>query len=612
MRINVAFMKEESSGRPDQVEEVIRESTGSLQLPPCQLACPVGEDIQRTNVMLSQLSSDPKRASWEILNVGDAIYNKNPMFMICGYICGICESQCTYKEHTGAVKRTLLKRFVTEHYMPYLDIKKPLPAPKKQKVAIIGGGPSGLTAAYKLATKGYRVSLFERSSKLGGGIRYIPTYRLPARVLDSTVNNLVRIANTDVHYNVEFGADITLESLKEDGFEAIFAATGTPMLRNITFGGQELVGTAMRYVMYGLPLLYEANYGVISANWLAGKRALVIGGGNVAFDVARMARRLGGDVTVICLENEDKSSKDGIPADQVEIDDALEEGVKILYSRGVQKILGEHGRFTGIRAPKCTSVFNEEGRFQPQFDMNDVQNIKADALFIAVGQSPERFVYEHENLLNDQGQLDVDPVTRMSKQMPGVFLGGDVTRIGLAAEAMRDGLIAAESINRYLNNEDLKQGRQKEVERCTGPEVHAFRPAPMVEKVSPEERMNFDIVEKGFTLAEAVAEARRCLYCGPCKSCKACVALGYQEQIPNIEVDAYKCSGCGVCISVCCFNARRLEKHGEDMVAVVDTSVCKRCGLCVGACPSNAITIYDNTDNQLEHLYASLSAGAKQ
>lgn len=611
MRKNVAFMQDYTSGRPDQVEEVIRESTGSLQLPPCQVACPVGEDIQRTNVMLSQLSTDPKQASWEILNVGDAIYSKNPMFMICSYICGICESECTYKDHTGPVKRTLLKRFVTEHFMPYLDIKAPLPAPKKQKVAIIGGGPSGLTAAYKLATRGFRVTIFERSSKLGGGIRYIPTYRLPTRVLDSTVNNLVRIANADVQFGVEFGTDITIESLKKDGYEAIFAATGTPMLRNITFGDQELVGTAMRYVMYGLPLLYEANYGVISANWLAGKHALVIGGGNVAFDVARMARRLGGEVTVVCLENEDKGTKNGIPADTEEIEGALEEGVKIRYSRGVQKIMGEHGRFTGIKSPKCTSVFDDDGRFNPQFDLNDVEFIKAEALFIAIGQAPERFVYEHENLLNEKGQFDVDPVTRMSKQMPGVFLGGDVTRIGLAAEAMRDGLIAAESITRYLNNEDMKQGRQKEVERSIGPSLKVFQPGPEVKKVSPEERMSFDIVEKGFTLAEAVTEARRCLYCGPCKSCKGCVVLHYQDKIPDIEVDSYKCSGCGVCISVCCFEARRLEKRGDDLVAVVDPTICKRCGLCVGACPSNAITIYDNLDDQLDHFYTALSEGTQ-
>ncbi len=607
MKKNVAFMQKNIDWQSDRVEGVIDSATGNLELPPCQMACPVGEDIQRTNVMLSQLSTDPKQASYELLSIGDEIYKKNPMFMICSYICGICENYCTYKDYTGPIRRTKLKRFVTEHYLPYLDIKEPLPAPKRQKVAVIGSGPSGLTATYKLASQGYKVTIFERNAQLGGGIRYIPSYRLPARVLDSTVDNLVRISNAEVQTGVDFGSDISIEKLKQQGFEAVFVASGAPMQRNITFGGQELMGTAMRYVMYGLPLLYEANYGVISANWLAGKHALVLGGGNVAFDVARMARRLGGKVTVICLEQEKSGSKDDIPADQEEIDSAREEGVNIIYSRGVQKIIGEHGQFTGIRAPKCVSVFDEDGRFNPQFDLNNVEFIKADALFIAIGQTPERSVFENENLLNEQGKFDVDPISRMSNQIPGVFLGGDVTRVGLAAEAMRDGQIAAESIDRYLNNEDMTLGRQKEVEPTSGPNINSYKKPPEIKKIPPGERMSFQLVEDGFNLEQAVAEAKRCLYCGPCKSCKACISLGFQDQIPEIEVDSYKCSGCGICISVCCYDARHLERHGNDLVAVVDPDICKRCGLCAAACPSGAITIYDNLENQLDRLEHSLS-----
>jgi NADPH-dependent glutamate synthase beta subunit-like oxidoreductase len=166
-------------------------------------------------------------------------------------------------------------------------------------------------------------------------------------------------------------------------------------------------------VMYGHTFLYEVSHGYIKPNYFKGRHVIVIGGGNVAFDVARTARRLGGDTTVVCLECEDKSSKDGIPADTEEIRGAWEEGIRIIYSRGVRKIFGEGERVKRIECPKCTSVF-DKGGFNPQFDEDDAIVLDGDILIVTVGQGPDRALLQRDDLLNGRGQLAIDPLTLQS------------------------------------------------------------------------------------------------------------------------------------------------------------------------------------------------------
>ncbi len=590
-----------------KVEEVIDKASGKVYLPPCQIACPIGEDIQRTNAMISVLPLDVEEASSRIIEIGDEIYEKNPLFTICGYICGLCEKECNYKDQTGAVRRRMLKRFLTDYYLSYLDSKPPLPSPTKEKVAVIGGGPGSLMCAYMLSKNGYRVSILERGSELGGALRYIPWYRLPKNILDTTLNNLVRIVHIEVEFGVEMGNDgKTLGDLKNEGYRAVFVATGTPTSRPLTIGRERVAGEELEGVMFGLNLLFDVNQGKVSPQLFQGKRVVVVGGGNVAFDVARTARRLGGDVSLVCLESEDKSSKDGIPADVEEIEGGTEEGIKITYSRGVEEIMREGGKFKKIKCPRCTSVFDEDGRFNPKFDRSDVLYLKGDVLLITIGQGPERAFFQQEGLLDERGRLDLDQLTLMSNRKEGVFIGGDVRRIGFAAEAMRDGMVAAESIDRYLKGENLKAGREKEYESAAIPKLLDYKPQPELLWAPVEDRLNFEPFEKGFTLEEAVQEARRCLYCGPCKSCKGCVVLEMQPEIPEIEVTKDLCSGCGVCVAVCPFDAVRLEKSDEDLVAVIDDIKCKRCGLCVTACPAGAITIKDNFPETVANAYASL------
>jgi len=203
-------------------------------------------------------------------------------------------------------------------------------------------------------------------------------------------------------------------------------------------------------------------------------------------------------------------------------------------------------------------------------------------------------------------RLDIDPLTLMSNRQEGIFIGGDVRRIGFAAEAMRDGMIAAESIDRYLRGDDLRAGREKDYESAPIPSLMDYKPQPELAWAPVEERLNFEPFEIGFTLKEAITEARRCLCCGPCMSCKACVVLELQPEIPAIEINEDLCSGCGICLAVCGYDATKLEKRNGGLVAVIDDLKCKRCGVCISACPAEARNIKDGLLETIADTCAAL------
>jgi len=596
-------MTKETDKIASRIEEVTDEASGKVYLPPCQVRCPLKIEIQRNHVMISCLPPDEQAASSQILKIGDEVYDKNPLFpILCGYVCGLCEKECNYEDQTGAVRRKLLLRFVAEHYLAYLETRPSYARPAREKVAVIGGGPAGLMCAYTLGKNGYRVTILERDSRLGGALRLIPRYRLPENVMDATLNNLVRIANVDVKPEFRIGdSGKTLDDLRKEGYQAVFIATGTPSPRPLSFEGKPVLGADLEGVMFGLNLLSDVSQKKVPPRLFERKKVIVIGGGNVAFDAARTARRLGGKVTLVCLENEDKSSKDGIPADVEEIEGAAGEGIKIIFSRGVEEIIGKGGRFSKIRCPRCTSVYDQMGYigFNPKFDKGDVTYLEGDVLLVTIGQAAERNFLQKEDLLDEKGRVDVDPVTLMSNRKNGIFIGGDVRRIGYASEAMREGIIAAESIDRYLKGEDVRQGRDKAYEEAAIPRATEYKPQPKLVWVPAKRRLNFEPFEKGFTLEQAVEEASRCLCCGPCKSCKACVALELQVEIAEIKVNRDICSGCGVCVLLCSYDAIKLEKSGNGTVAVISDRRCKRCGVCVAACPSAAITLEHCVDEEV-------------
>ena len=586
-----------------RVEDAIKQF-----LPPCQIKCPINEDIQRTNVLISLLPDDLDLARDGIIQISDHLYERNPFFNICGYICGLCELECNYKTKGGAVRRRLLKRFLSDVYTYHLPEKDELNIVKdKENVAVIGGGPGGLMCAYVLSKKGYKVTLFEASNRLGGALWLIPSYRLPEAVLQTTLNNLIRIAAIDVRFGAKLGeGKLTIDKLRNEGYRAIFLAKGTPYPRVLTFDGETVPGQDLSGVMYGHTLLYEVSHGNIAPDYFEGKRLIVIGGGNVAFDVARTSKRLGGNVTVVCLESEDKTSKDGIPADDEEIRAAWEEGIRIVYSHGVQKIIGQHGRFKGLVCPTCTSVFDETG-FNPKFDCSDCTDLEGDTLIITVGQIPDRAFLHREGLLDERGRLVVDPFTLQSLRRGFVFIGGDVRRIGFMIEAMKEGMVAADSIERYLRGLDMREGRKRDYEGYGIPLRKSYKPEAEVAWIPPEKRMHFQLFEKSLTLKEAIEEAKRCLTCGPCVSCKACISIGFEKSLYAVEVDEERCSGCGICVYACNYDSARLKEVEGKTVSTTDMFRCKSCGMCVVACPSHArILVDDDTEQRIERALAIL------
>jgi NADPH-dependent glutamate synthase beta subunit-like oxidoreductase/NAD-dependent dihydropyrimidine dehydrogenase PreA subunit len=590
---------------PYAVEQAVRQ-----YLPPCQLQCRIHEDIQRTNVLISLLPEDPEQATNGIIQIGDYLFEKNPLFTICGYVCGLCELECNYHSKGGAIRRRLLKRFIADTYTHYLEKKEEFDIAKhKENVAVVGGGPAGLMCAYDLSRRGYRVTIFEASDRLGGALWLIPRYRLPEKTLVSAIDNLVRIAGIDVKYNASVGeGKLTLERIRNEGYKAVFAAKGTPTPRTLTYDRKKVEGQDLSGVMYGHTFLYEVSHGYIKPNYFKGREVIVIGGGNVAFDVARTARRLGGDTAVVCLECEDKSSKDGIPADTEEIRGAWEEGIRIIYSRGVRKIFGESERVKRIECPKCTAVF-DPGGFNPQFDEDDTITLDGDILIVTVGQGPDRTLLERDDLLNGRGQLAIDPLTLQSLRKEWVFVGGDLRKIGFMVDAMKDGLVAAESIERYLRELDMREGRKREYSAQDIPMRRVYQSEPEVLWIPPEKRMHFQLFERGFTLTEAIEEAKRCLHCGPCISCKACLSIGIQEALPTVEVNQDRCSGCGICVSACYYGAIQLKPVENKLRSFTDMFSCKSCGTCVVACPSGARRLVgDPLEAGIQEVYDALSA----
>lgn len=569
----------------NRVEPAVRQF-----LPPCQIRCPIHEDIQRTNILISLLPNDPEKAALPLQQIGDYLFDHNPFFPVCGYVCGLCETACPYAGTGGAIHRRLLKRFIAENYRERMNSRDPYPSlpPDTPRIAVIGAGPAGIMAGFDLFRRGYRSCLFEAGDEPGGALRLIPHYRLPPEVLTGNLAAIFRIARLELLCSTRFGNEgFDLDKLRRQGFAAIFIAAGSPTPRILTYRGVEVAGQRLAGVVYGHSFLYELSHDAIQDSYLKGRKAIVVGGGNVAFDAARSLRRLGAETVMVCLESDDPGGRDSLPADPNELRGAQEEGVTIICSRGVSVINARNGIFRSIMAPRCLTVYDENG-FNPRFDEADTIEIVGDLLVIAVGQGPERRFLRHEGLLDEQGRVSADPVTLECLNHAGVFVGGDMLKIGFMADAMRDGLTAAESIDRFIRKEDLRHGRRIDFSSPPVPIRQNWQQGPCVEWLPPEQRLDFRPFEQGFTLKEAISEAKRCLACGPCLSCKACVKAGIREEIPRIEIDENLCSGCGICMTACPYSAARVVRKGAGLVSMTDPLLCRGCGLCVSACPAGA------------------------
>jgi ferredoxin len=234
--------------------------------------------------------------------------------------------------------------------------------------------------------------------------------------------------------------------------------------------------------------------------------------------------------------------------------------------------------------------------------------MEGDILIITIGQAPDRALLQREKLLDENGRLAVDPHTLQSLQNPDVFIGGDVRRIGFMVEAMKEGVEAAESIHRYLRGLDMREGRQRDFEALGLPSRISYKQPTEVTWIPPEKRMHFQLFENGLKLKEAIEEARRCLTCGPCLSCKACISIGFEKSLYEVNVDEERCSGCGACVYVCNYDAAHLVERDGKLVSETDMLRCKSCGMCVASCPSEARTLVDDsTYDRIENTLTSLS-----
>jgi NADPH-dependent glutamate synthase beta subunit-like oxidoreductase len=330
---------------------------------------------------------------------------------------------------------------VYAHREDFADETAEEPEARTERVAVVGGGPAGLTVADDLARLGYGVTIFEAMPFLGGALRLgVPGYRLPREMLDYEIEQIVR-GRIEVRLECRIGCDITFEGLRDQGYAAIFVAAGAHQSRRLDVEGADAEG-----VTDALAFLRRVNLGDLPT---VGRRVVVIGGGNVAVDAARCARRLGAaEVEMVCLED-----RDSMPAHRWELEEALEEGVRIRAGWGPKRVKVEAGRAAGLECVRCVSVFDEEGRFRPRFDDAATCEISADTIVIAIGQMADL-----EGLpFAGNGRIGCDD--SLATALPGVFAGGDAV-LGPASlvEAMAHGHRAAEAIHRYLQGQPAPSG----------------------------------------------------------------------------------------------------------------------------------------------------------
>jgi len=474
---------------------------------PCKATCPAHVSIQG---YIALINEGKYREALELFK------EAHPFPAICGRVCHHpCEEICTRGDVEEPIAIQHLHRFLADldlseetRYIPEIKEKK------DEKVAIIGSGPAGLTVAYYLAREGYQVTVFEKLPVTGGMMAVgIPEYRLPRDVLAAEIQVILDMG-VEIRTNINFGSDITLESLKADGYSAFFMATGLHKSRMLNVEGEGLPAA-----LQGVDFLRDVALG----NKVAlGKKLIVIGGGNVAIDVALCARRLGTeDISLVCLEKREE-----MPAWEYEIEDALEEGVTIVNSLGPKRFLQKDGQLSGVEFKRCTAVFDEKGTFNPSYDETDLTTLEGDTVIVAIGQAADLSFAEQTGIkISQKGGLEADPVT-LETPIPGVFAGGDVFYGPKSiVEAVESGKEAAESIHRYLNGVDLKEGREKDwayEKPSTEGEAHKHR-ATMKRLPIDERKGNFKEIALGFSEETARQEAERCLNCGICSECYQCV-----------------------------------------------------------------------------------------
>jgi formate dehydrogenase (NADP+) beta subunit len=609
----------------------------------CQSACPVSTDAGRYVQLIAEGRDE------EAFLVARA---PNPFASICGRVCAApCEDACRRGAVDGAIAIRALKRFVTEKYgaesnrpdtqdrlrdesiaqgnrylnhVPLRLFKSAAEAasgPTSRRVAVVGAGPAGLAAAHDLALLGYAVTVFEAGPEPGGMVRFgIPEYRLPRTLIRSEIDKILALG-VQLKLNAPLSAGFGLSRLRQEGFEAVFLAVGVAKGRDLQVPGVELDG-----VVKAVDYLLNVNRGY---RMDLGRRIVVIGGGFVAFDAARTAIREGDDgasaaaqarvkealdsaraairggareVTIVSLENFDEMPVLRTTQGHEEFEEAKKEGVRFVTRRGAARFVGS-GRLGAIELRRVAAVFDDTGRFAPQYDDADVTTIEADSCILAIGQQPDlSFLTANDGVATTPaGTIRIDRDT-LATSAPGVFAGGDVA-FGPRnlIEAVANGKRAARSIHAYLTAHQSAGGDVTiDIEQLP---TSTYRMIAGFEELDREAPPTLDLgrrtgiaeVETGYDERQARLQAARCLVC-------------HVQTIYDPEL----CVLCNRCVDVCpeyCLSlvpfddleldpaereslTARAEASGLPLAAMLkDDDRCIRCGLCAIRCPTDAMTM---------------------
>ena len=568
---------------------------------PCYMACPTHQDIQ---AYVGLIANGEEKKALEIIK------KDNPLPASIGRVCPHpCEAKCRRQHLEGAVSICALKRFAADSYMDYIPTCAPC---NNKRIAVVGAGPAGLSCAYFLALKGYKVTVFEGQDKAGGMLRYgIPEYRLPKKILDKEIESIAAMG-VEFLYGKRLGKDFTISTLKSE-YDAVFVGIGAWSSMKLGCAGDDAKG-----VFGGIDFLYDAAVGKKD---IIGKKVCVVGGGNTAIDAVRTAVRLGAESVTLVYRRTEKE----MPAEVEEIRDAKAEGVEFRFLASPVEVVCENGYAVGLKVQNMRlGEADASGRRKPEPIHGDLSVLECDTVISAIGQRVEDSVTDAVET-TPKATVAVDERTFMTS-VDGVFAAGDVINKGpdIAIKAIAGGKNAAQAIDCYIKGEKFcAELPTYSVNKSFDPTILAGTPEITGEEVNLLDadfrKKNFDEVASTFTREQALKEASRCLECG-CSAVYSCELLplmrkygaldnaisGKSRQYPRdkshpfIVRDNNKCLLCAQCVRAC----REISKtenlglfgrgFGTLPVSAFDLplgeSKCVSCGACVSVCPTGALT----------------------
>lgn len=530
--------------------------------PPCNFACPAGNDIVR---YIGALRHGDLEAAWRILVA------ENPLPGVCGRVCPHpCERECNRGGFGGAIAIHALERYLADEAAAHRWAVERSQPPRPERIAIVGSGPAGLSCAYHLARLGYQPTIYEAQAQPGGLLRYgIPSYRLPKDVLDREIAAIERLG-VRLALGQRLGDNLSWQAL--EAADAIFLATGQGTSRPLQIPGEGVEG-----VITGLELLRRVACG---QQVDLGGRAIVVGGGNTAIDAARTAARLGASVTVVYRRTQAE-----MPAIVDEVNEARAEGIELRFLAAPTEVLAEGGRLRGVRFQQMRlGAPDASGRARPEPVPGEEFTLPADSLVVAAGQELDAAPLQGLGLRVERGRIVASEALQTS--LARVFAGGDAaTGEGTVAQAIGSGKRAALAIDRYLRTGSCEglppasNGAVHAVERQAAAVV--VRPTDLnADYITPEPAPalagsvpaavhgNFAEVNPGISAAVARSEAERCLSCGTCIACDTCLIFCPDVAIARAEAGRYTiaydyCKGCGICATECPRSAMRMEEEGQ-------------------------------------------------